>query len=91
MVREVSDHNATQEEMDNNQYLKNGILRYQRVFGYTFVSTGGKQTTEVCKKFEIIQDFENSSKMAKNYGKKMKKNLTHFFRRFFKNQIFHNT
>jgi len=46
MVREVSDHNATQEEMDNNQYLKNGILRYQRVFGYTFVSTGGKQTTE---------------------------------------------
>ena len=52
MVREVSDHNATQEEMDNNQYLKNGILRYQRVFGYTFVSTGGKQTTEVCKKFE---------------------------------------
>ena len=48
MVREVSDHNATQEEMDNNQYLKNGILRYQRVFGYTFVSTGGKQTTEVC-------------------------------------------
>ena len=51
MVREVSDHNATQEEMDNNQYLKNGILRYQRVFGYTFVSTGGKQTTEVCKKY----------------------------------------
>ena len=57
MVREVSDHNATQEEMDNNQYLKNGILRYQRVFGYTFVSTGGKQTTEVCKKFEIVDQF----------------------------------
>ena len=54
MVREVSDHNATQEEMDNNQYLKNGILRYQRVFGYTYVSTGGKQTTEVCRKFKKV-------------------------------------
>ena len=73
MVREVSDHNATQEEMDNNQYLKNGILRYQRVFGYTYVSTGGKQTTEVCKKFDIVKNFENSSKVSKINGKKKEK------------------
>jgi len=35
-----------QEFLDNKQYSRNGILRYARVFGKDFVSTGGLQTTE---------------------------------------------
>ena len=36
-----------QKFLDTKQYNRNGILRYERIFGWTFVSTGGKQTTEV--------------------------------------------
>jgi len=31
--------------LDNHQYSENGILRYEKIFGETFVSTGGKATT----------------------------------------------
>jgi len=37
---------ATQEFLDNNQYTLNGILRYEWIFGETFISTGGLETTE---------------------------------------------
>lgn len=36
-----------QEFLDKQQYSRNGILRYERIFGRHFVSTGGKETTEV--------------------------------------------
>ena len=36
-----------QEFLDTQQYSKNGILRYEKIFGRTFVSTGGRETTEV--------------------------------------------
>ena len=29
-----------------DDYLRNGITRYEEIFGRTFVSTGGKMTTE---------------------------------------------
>jgi phosphoethanolamine N-methyltransferase len=32
--------------LDNQQYQLQGILRYERVFGHGFVSTGGLQTTQ---------------------------------------------
>ncbi|EDO42765.1 predicted protein [Nematostella vectensis] len=32
--------------LDNNQYTSSGILRYERVFGRGFVSTGGLETTK---------------------------------------------
>jgi len=32
--------------LDLNQYTKDGILRYERIFGHGFVSTGGSTTTE---------------------------------------------
>eukprot|EP00095_Tigriopus_kingsejongensis_P010973 maker-scaffold270_size230592-snap-gene-1.19 protein:Tk10973 transcript:maker-scaffold270_size230592-snap-gene-1.19-mRNA-1 annotation:"hypothetical protein DAPPUDRAFT_58148" len=32
--------------LDDGQYSKNGILRYERIFGHTFVSTGGLETTQ---------------------------------------------
>ena len=37
-----------QEFLDNQQYSMSGILRYEKVFGHTFVSTGGIDTTKVC-------------------------------------------
>ena len=37
---------------DNSQYLMNGILRYEKIFGRGFISTGGITTTKViCRNF----------------------------------------
>lgn len=36
-----------QKFLDENQYTVNGILRYEKVFGEGFISTGGLETTEV--------------------------------------------
>ena len=33
--------------LDNQQYQTNGILRYERIFGPGYVSTGGFETTKV--------------------------------------------
>merc|ERR1711988_2010310 len=38
--------NCTQDFLNAGQYKRNGILRYERVFGHTFVSTGGLTTTK---------------------------------------------
>jgi len=38
--------NCTQEFLDAGQYKKNGILRYERIFGRTWLSTGGETTTK---------------------------------------------
>merc|ERR1712018_372069 len=38
--------NCTQDFLNAGQYKPNGILRYERVFGHTFVSTGGLTTTK---------------------------------------------
>ncbi|KAJ8302833.1 hypothetical protein KUTeg_019229 [Tegillarca granosa] len=35
-----------QDFLDNQQYSKNGILRYEKIFGRTYVSTGGYDTTK---------------------------------------------
>jgi phosphoethanolamine N-methyltransferase len=39
--------NCTGEFLDDGQYSRTGILRYERIFGKTFVSTGGLETTKV--------------------------------------------
>ncbi len=40
--------------LDNNQYSRKSILRYEKIFGKTFVSTGGVDTTQdFCKKMEL--------------------------------------
>ncbi|KAK9106054.1 hypothetical protein Scep_022898 [Stephania cephalantha] len=41
-----SDDKGFQQFLDNVQYKTNGILRYERVFGEGFVSTGGIETTK---------------------------------------------
>ena len=45
-----SNENCSPEFLDAGQYQKNGILRYERIFGETFVSTGGEKTTKVTNK-----------------------------------------
>ncbi|XP_078689244.1 uncharacterized protein LOC144920768 isoform X1 [Branchiostoma floridae x Branchiostoma belcheri] len=35
-----------QQFLDAQQYTRNGILRYEKIFGYGYVSTGGPETTE---------------------------------------------
>ncbi|XP_013391180.1 phosphoethanolamine N-methyltransferase-like [Lingula anatina] len=39
-------HKTFQDFLDNQQYSRNGILRYEMIFGRHFVSTGGLETTE---------------------------------------------
>lgn len=43
-----SDHGygTFQDFLDNQQYSYNGVLRYEKIFGRTFVSTGGLDTTK---------------------------------------------
>ena len=43
----IEKKNCTGEFLDDGQYSRNGILRYERIFGDTFVSTGGVETTKV--------------------------------------------
>ena len=35
------------EFLDNQQYSKKGVLSYEKIFGRTFISTGGYDTTKV--------------------------------------------
>ncbi|XP_047338147.1 phosphoethanolamine N-methyltransferase 1-like [Impatiens glandulifera] len=49
-----------QQFLDNVQYKSNGILRYERVFGEGFVSTGGIETT---KEFVEMLDLKPGQKV----------------------------
>ena len=51
-----SNENCSFQFLDGGQYQKNGILRYERIFGETFVSTGGEATTKVAN---IIASIRN--------------------------------
>ena len=43
-----------QKFLDEQQYNKNGILRYEMIFGETYVSTGGQDTTtKFCNDLEL--------------------------------------
>lgn len=44
-----------QQFLDNKQYSKRGILRYEKIFGAGYVSTGGPQTTEEFVKMLDLQ------------------------------------
>lgn len=44
--KEPQEFQTFQEFLDKSQYSINGILRYEKIFGPGFVSTGGKDTTE---------------------------------------------
>ena len=51
----IEKKNCTGEFLDDGQYSRNGILRYERIFGDTFVSTGGVETTKVKDSLSINQ------------------------------------
>ncbi|XP_071480831.1 uncharacterized protein, partial [Diadema antillarum] len=59
--REQQERNAKhgfssfQQFLDNKQYSLNGILRYEKVFGEGYVSTGGHETTEEFLKMLDLQ------------------------------------
>lgn len=56
-----SDNNRDfQQFLDNVQYKSNGILRYERIFGQGFVSTGGIDTT---KEFVAMLDLKPGQKV----------------------------
>lgn len=40
-------YRSFQEFLDKQQYSSHGILLYEKIFGRTFVSTGGLETTKV--------------------------------------------
>ena len=47
VTTETSQNNHFGQFLDQEQYSTNGILRYERIFGEGFVSTGGAETTKV--------------------------------------------
>lgn len=49
-----SNENCSLQFLDGGQYQKNGILRYERIFGETFVSTGGEATTKVTNRMILF-------------------------------------
>jgi len=68
-----------QQFLDEKQYSKNGILRYERIFGKDYVSTGGLETTvKYCKQLNLKPDMKvldvgsgiggSAFHMVNNYG-----------------------
>lgn len=47
MYTESSGKSEFRHFLDNQQYQTTGILRYERIFGQGYVSTGGFETTKV--------------------------------------------
>lgn len=45
-ITKQDDHSTVQDFLDQQQYSKNGVLRYEKIFGPGFVSTGGIDTTK---------------------------------------------
>jgi phosphoethanolamine N-methyltransferase len=46
-ITKQDDHSTFQDFLDQQQYSKGGVLRYEKIFGPGFVSTGGLDTTKV--------------------------------------------
>lgn len=59
-----------QQFLDNQQYTNRGILRYEKMFGAGYVSTGGLSTTKVKRK-------RKNSFCLKLHLKRLKE-MTHF-------------
>jgi phosphoethanolamine N-methyltransferase len=45
-IAKHDDHSTLQDFLDQQQYSTNGVLRYEKIFGPGFVSTGGLDTTK---------------------------------------------
>lgn len=48
--------NSFQQFLDEKQYSKNGVLRYEKIFGQDYVSSGGLETTtEFCRNLNLTK------------------------------------
>lgn len=47
MADNTEKQSTFQSFLNDNQYSRKSILIYERIFGHTYVSTGGQDTTEV--------------------------------------------
>ena len=57
-TRRKANNGSTQKFLDTQQYRWKNILRYERVFGRGFISTGGVESTKVvCLLFSLRNDF----------------------------------
>ena len=61
-MSEVKKDKEFQDFLDTNQYARKGILLYERIFGDTYVSTGGERTTE-----DFCKQLENKALKVKNH------------------------
>ena len=65
VVTETSHKDQLRHFLDSQQYTTNSILRYERIFGAGFVSTGGLETTQVCLAVACFSDLvQNSVKVT---------------------------
>lgn len=54
MPYSAQEYESFQAFLDENQYSRSSILRYERIFGPTYISTGGQETTtEFCEKLNL--------------------------------------
>ncbi|KAK4029973.1 phosphoethanolamine N-methyltransferase [Daphnia magna] len=54
MPYSAQEYESFQAFLDENQYSRKSILRYEKIFGPTYISTGGQETTiEFCKKLNL--------------------------------------
>ena len=68
-MSEVKKDAEFQKFLDHNQYARKGILLYERIFGDTYISTGGERTTEhFCKQLEG-QALKVSQTIRSHWGK----------------------
>src|SRR4051794_25103338 len=52
-VQQTADTSKSQTYDNNGQYTRKGILRYEKIFGDGYVSTGGPETTQyLCTKLQ---------------------------------------
>ena len=63
-----------QKFLDTNQYSRRGVLLYERIFGTTYVSTGGESTTaRFCNELSShalkVLTFEKFDKIHLLFGK----------------------
>ncbi|CAF4293852.1 unnamed protein product, partial [Rotaria magnacalcarata] len=45
-IVKLDEHSTFQDFLDQQQYSTSGVLRYEKIFGHGFVSTGGLDTTK---------------------------------------------
>ena len=61
-------HSTVQDFLDQQQYSKHGVLKYEKIFGPGFVSTGGLDTTKVCLVISSDKIFSSSTFNPKSLG-----------------------